>query len=73
MDVLQLVELLAARGPWAVVALLALALAWERRENRALQKDLMALATAQAQAILKQEMTLAGLKELLVAFIHRER
>lgn len=54
-------------------ALAIAAWVWERRENKALQKSILELATAQTEAVLKQEAAIGTLKEILSTFIGRRR
>jgi len=69
--VVAIQKMLETGGPWAVAALGIGAYIWERRENKALQKAVMELATAQVQATLKQEVAVTTLKELLMTFISK--
>lgn len=74
MDVaVEVAKLLREGGPWAVTAIAIAAWVWERKENKALQKSILELATAQTEAVIKHEASVATLKELLSAFIGRRR
>jgi len=70
---IELAKLLQNGGPWAVSAFMITAWIWERRENRLLQKSILELATAQTEAVVKHEVAIATLKELLSQFISQRR
>jgi hypothetical protein len=71
--VAQIAQVLSDGGPWAACALALAAWAWERRETKLLQKSILELATAQTEALVKQETALVSLREVLSAVLSRRR
>ena len=69
MDAVTIAKLLVEGGPVAFMGLAIAAWAWERKENKELQKAILALATAQTEAVIRYESSLVSFKELLSAII----
>jgi hypothetical protein len=69
----ELAKLLQNGGPWVTCALVMSAWVWERRENWQLQKSILELAKAQTEAVVKHEVAIATLKEILSQFISQRR